>query len=74
MVVVPFLARIQPRSTDLLHTSAVKSGLCKRALVQLSYAIGVAKPLSLFVETYGTEQNGLTPEDITKVVKIAFDR
>merc|ERR1712039_1053990 len=33
--------------------SVVKSGLCKRALVQLSYAIGVAKPLSLFVETYG---------------------
>merc|ERR1711966_314509 len=32
--------------------SVVKSGLCKRALVQLSYAIGVAKPLSLFVETY----------------------
>merc|ERR1711998_81782 len=31
--------------------SVVKSGLCKRALVQLSYAIGVAKPLSLFVET-----------------------
>merc|ERR1712224_117323 len=50
-----------------------KSGLSKRALVQLSYAIGVAKPLSLFVETYGTEMNGLTPEDITKVVKIAFD-
>merc|ERR1711864_38654 len=30
--------------------SIVKSGLSKRALVQLSYAIGVAKPLSLFVE------------------------
>merc|ERR1712232_1303080 len=40
--------------------SVVKSGLCKRALVQLSYAIGVAKPLSLFVETYGTEQGSLT--------------
>jgi len=53
--------------------SVVKSGLCKRALVQLSYAIGVAKPLSLFVETYGTEQNELTPDDITNVVKIAFD-
>jgi len=53
--------------------SVVKSGLCKRALVQLSYAIGVAKPLSLFVETYGTEQNDLTPDDITNVVKIAFD-
>merc|ERR1719231_172280 len=53
--------------------SVVKSGLCSRALVQLSYAIGVAKPLSLFVETYGTEKNGLTPTDITNVIKIAFD-
>merc|ERR1711970_101565 len=53
--------------------SIVKSGLCKRALVQLSYAIGVAKPLSLFVETYGTEQGALTPEDVTNVVKIEFD-
>jgi len=53
--------------------SVVKSGLCKRALVQLSYAIGVAKPLSLFVETYGTESGKLTPEDITSIVKINFD-
>merc|ERR1711943_69348 len=53
--------------------SVVKSGLCKRALVQLSYAIGVAKPLSLFVETYGTEQGSLTPNDITNIVKINFD-
>merc|ERR1712113_1279128 len=53
--------------------SVVKSGLCKRALVHLSYAIGVAKPLSLFVETYGTEQGDLTADDITNVIKIAFD-
>merc|ERR1712223_1882716 len=53
--------------------SLVKSGLCKRALVQLSYAIGVAKPLSLFVETYGTEQGELTADDVTKVVKMEFD-
>merc|ERR1712099_139548 len=53
--------------------SVVKSGLCKRALVQLSYAIGVAKPLSLFVETYGTEQGQLTADDVTKVVKMEFD-
>jgi S-adenosylmethionine synthetase len=53
--------------------SVVKSGLSKRALVQLSYAIGVAKPLSLFVETYGTEQGKLTADDITNVIKIAFD-
>jgi len=53
--------------------TVVKSGLCKRALVQLSYAIGVAKPLSLFVETYGTEQGDLSADDITNVIKIAFD-
>jgi len=53
--------------------SVVKSGLCKRALVQLSYAIGVAKPLSLFVETYGTEQGALSADDITNVIKIEFD-
>jgi len=53
--------------------SVVKSGLCKRALVQLSYAIGVAKPLSLFVETYGTEQGALNPVDVTNIIKIAFD-
>merc|ERR1711913_254342 len=53
--------------------SIVKSGLCKRALVQLSYAIGVAKPLSLFVETYGSECGKLTANDITNIVKIEFD-
>jgi len=53
--------------------SVVKGGLSKRCLVQLSYAIGVAKPLSLFVETYGTECGSLTPDDITNVLKIEFD-
>jgi S-adenosylmethionine synthetase len=53
--------------------SVVKAGLCKRACVQLSYAIGVAKPLSLFVETYGTEKDGLTAALITDIVKINFD-
>merc|ERR1712032_115675 len=53
--------------------SVVQSGLCKRALVQLSYAIGVAKPLSLFVETYGTEKESLTAEDITNIIKMEFD-
>merc|ERR1712183_155846 len=53
--------------------SVVKSGLCRRALVQLSYAIGVAKPLSLFVNTYGSEQGSLTADDITNIVKMEFD-
>ena len=59
--------------TRQMAKSIVTSGLAKRALVQLSYAIGVAKPLSLFVETYGSEQGDLTPEDITDVVKMSFD-
>jgi len=53
--------------------SVVKSGLAARCLVQLSYAIGVAKPLSLFVECYGSERNGLTADDVTNVLKIEFD-
>ena len=53
--------------------SVVKAGLCKRACVQLSYAIGVAKPLSLFVETYGTENGDLSAKAITDIVKMNFD-
>merc|ERR1711861_73765 len=53
--------------------SVVKSGLSARCLVQLSYAIGVAKPLSLFVETYGTEKGSLSVNDITDILKIEFD-
>jgi S-adenosylmethionine synthetase len=57
----------------LIAKSVVKSGICQRALVQLSYAIGVAKPLSIFVDTYGTQQGSLSLEDVTKIVKIEFD-
>merc|ERR1711934_849841 len=53
--------------------SVVSSGLSARCLVQLSYAIGVAKPLSLFVETYGSEKGSITVDDITNVLKIEFD-
>jgi S-adenosylmethionine synthetase len=59
--------------TRQMAKSIVASGLAKRALVQLSYAIAVAKPLSVFVETYGSEQGELTAADITDIVKIAFD-
>jgi len=53
--------------------SIVSSGLAARALVQLSYAIGVPKPLSLFVETYGSEKGKLTAEAITQAIKLEFD-
>merc|ERR1712200_100739 len=59
--------------TRQMAKSIVTAGLAKRALVQLSYAIGVAKPLSLFVETYGSERGNMTVDDITNVLKIEFD-
>jgi S-adenosylmethionine synthetase len=37
----------------------VAAGLAKRCTIQLSYAIGVAEPLSLYVDLHGTEQNGV---------------
>eukprot|EP00439_Symbiodinium_sp_Y106_P053823 s5254_g7.t1 len=45
--------------------SVVSSGLSARCLVQLSYAIGVAKPLSLFVETYGSDPRHIEGEGRT---------
>jgi len=59
--------------TRQMAKSIVTSGLAKRALVQLSYAIGVAKPLSVFVDTYGSEQGDLSAADITDIIKLAFD-
>lgn len=51
--------------------SLVKSGLCRRCLIQLSYAIGVPHPLSINVETYGT---GVKPEaDLIRIVEQNFD-
>jgi len=55
--------------------SLVAAGLCHRCLVQLSYAIGVAKPLSIFVDTYGTgaSKSGKSDSEITKIVENNFD-
>jgi len=51
--------------------SLITAGLCRRALVQLSYAIGVAEPLSIFVETYGTSDK--TSEELVEIIKKNFD-
>jgi len=55
--------------------SLVAAGLCHRVLVQLSYAIGVSYPLSIFVDTYGTgvTRSGKTDLQITEIVKNNFD-
>jgi S-adenosylmethionine synthetase len=51
--------------------SLVKAGLCKRCLVQVSYAIGIAEPMSLFVDTYGTGIR--SDEEILEIIKSNFD-
>lgn len=53
--------------------SLVAAKLCKRALVQLSYAIGVPYPLSVFVDSYGTVKEGMTDADLTEVINKNFD-
>jgi S-adenosylmethionine synthetase len=51
--------------------SIVASGLARRVLVQVAYAIGVPEPLSIFVDTYGT---GSKPDaEIVEIVKKNFD-
>ncbi len=51
--------------------SLVAAGLVKRALVQLSYAIGVAEPLSVFVDSYGTGKRSDT--ELVEVIRDNFD-
>jgi len=54
--------------------SLVAAGLCHRVLVQLSYAIGVAHPLSIFIDTYGTsKRSGKSDAELTEIVKKNFD-
>jgi len=51
--------------------SIVAAGLAARALVQVSYAIGVAEPLSVFVDTYGSGTK--SDEEILNIIKKNFD-
>ncbi|RSL85021.1 S-adenosylmethionine synthase [Fusarium ambrosium] len=51
--------------------SLVNAGLCRRALVQLSYAIGVAEPLSIYVDSYGTSEK--TSEELVQIIRDNFD-
>lgn len=53
--------------------SLVAAGLCHRVLIQVSYAIGLPDPLSIYLESYGTVKEGLTDEDLTEIVKKNFN-
>ncbi len=51
----------------------VSAGLAERAEVQVAYAIGVAHPVSVMVETFGTELEGRTRGQIARAVDEVFD-
>ncbi|WP_028665428.1 methionine adenosyltransferase [Runella zeae] len=66
-------------ATRHIAKNLVAAGVCDEVLVQVSYAIGVAKPCGLYVNTYGTAkvkgENGkkLSDGEIAKIVENVFD-
>ena len=51
--------------------SLIKGGLCRRVLVQLSYAIGIAEPLAVYVNSYGTGE--MPDSELLRIVNENFD-
>jgi S-adenosylmethionine synthetase len=60
-------------ATRHIAKNLVAAGLCDEVLVQVSYAIGVAKPCGLYVNTYGTSKVNLTDGEIANKVSEIFD-
>jgi S-adenosylmethionine synthetase len=60
-------------ATRHIAKNLVASGLCDEVLVQVSYAIGVAQPMGLYINTYGTAKVELTDGEIAKRVSQIFD-
>lgn len=51
--------------------SLVNAKLARRALVQLSYAIGVSEPLSIYVDSYGTSSK--SSDELEEIIRANFD-
>ena len=51
----------------------VAAGICEEALVQISYAIGVAKPVAIYVNTYGTSRVDFSDGEISEMLLSVFD-
>jgi len=54
-----------------LAKNVVAAGMADRCTIQLSYAIGVSKPLSIYADTHGTGE--VSPEDIEKAINASMD-
>ena len=51
----------------------VAAGVCDEMLVQLSYAIGVAKPINIYVNTYGSNHTAYSDDELAEVIVNIFD-
>ncbi|MBX2961374.1 MAG: methionine adenosyltransferase [Cyclobacteriaceae bacterium] len=60
-------------ATRHIAKNLVAAGVCDEVLVQVAYAIGVAKPVGLYVNTYGTSKVNLNDGEIAKRVEKIFD-
>jgi S-adenosylmethionine synthetase len=60
-------------ATRHIAKNLVAAGLCDEVLVQVAYAIGVAKPVGLYVNTYGTAKTSLNDGEIAEKVAKIFD-
>ncbi len=60
-------------ATRHIAKNMVASGLCDEVLVQISYAIGVAKPCGLYINTHGTSKVNMSDGEIAKLIEGLFD-
>ncbi len=60
-------------ATRHIAKNMVAAGVADEILIQVSYAIGVAKPMGIFVNTYGTSKVNLSDGEIAKIIETLFD-
>jgi S-adenosylmethionine synthetase len=60
-------------ATRHIAKNMVAAGLCDEVLVQISYAIGVAKPCGLYINTYGTSKVNKNDGEIARIIETIFD-
>jgi S-adenosylmethionine synthetase len=60
-------------ATRHIAKNLVAAGVCDEVLVQVSYAIGVAQPCGIFIDTNGTAKVSLSDGEIAKIVEKTFD-
>ena len=60
-------------ATRHIAKNLVAAGLADEVLVQVSYAIGVAQPTSININTYGTAKVSMTDGEISKIIESVFD-